>query len=697
VTALGRGREAAPPPETRRGDVVEERFGAAIADPYRWLEDAAAPPVRAWMEAQDAHARAHLGALPARPALAARFRELFYFDAVSAPVRRGDRLFYTRRHADREKAIVYWREAGEGTAERVLFDPNTMSEDGSVSLGVWVPSHDGRRVAYALRQNAADAATLYVRDIDGGGDSPRDVIEGAKYAHPSWTPDGAGFYYTRLPVDPAIAIADLPGHAEVRFHRLGDDPGGDALVYPATGSAETFLDGSLSRDGRFLIVTIAHGWRATDMRVRDLARGDGAPLEPLAVGRDALFHAFGWDGRLYVLTNEGAPRFRLFRVDPARLARDAWQEIIAETDVPIESARIVGGRLALTYLRDAASELVIRTLDGEPVRRVELPGVGTSEGLIGDEDRDDAYFSYSSFTEPPRIYRTSVASGATELWASVSFPVDTSRFAVDQVWYPSRDGTRISMFLIRRRDLQRDGANPTILYGYGGFSVNLTPAFAPGITAWLDRGGLYAIPNLRGGGEYGEAWHEAGMLLAKQNVFDDFIAAAEYLIGERYTSVDRLAIRGGSNGGLLVGAAMTQRPELFRAVVCAVPLLDMLRYHEFGSGRTWVPEYGSPDEPETFAALRAYSPYHRVELGVPYPALLMLSADGDDRVDPMHARKFTAAIQWATTSGRPALLRIERAAGHAGADRTAQEVEQAADTYAFLVEQLGMADEPVQP
>lgn len=673
---------------TRRQDLVDDLHGVRAADPYRWLEDAAAPEVRDWMDAQDAYTRERLAAAPERDALLERCRELLYYEAISTPARRGGRLFYSRRARDAEKAIAYWRDGDDGD-ERVLLDPNTFSDDGSTALGVWVPSPDGRLVVYARRENNADEATLYVRDVDTGEDLPGERIEGGKYATPSWTPACDGFYYTWLTMDPGVPAAERPGHAELRFHRLGDDPARDAIVHPATGSARTFLGGGVSRDGRWLLVTIAHGWNATDVWFRAGDQPD-APLRPLATGQPFLYHALAWGDAIYVHTNEGAPRYRVFRVDPARPERDAWREIVAERDdLTIEGVQLVGGHLVVSGLRNAASVVELRTLDGALVRELALPGIGTVEGVAGEPDDDRAYYSYSSFLEPTAIYQTSIASGDTELWRRVQVPMDGSAFAVEQVWYPSRDGTRISMFVITPRDFTPAGDAPTILYGYGGFNVSLTPGFTPTLAVWLERGGVYAIPNLRGGGEYGEGWHDAGKGAHKQNTFDDFIAAAEYLIDRKYTRPERLAIRGGSNGGLLVGAAMTQRPELFAAVVCAVPLLDMLRYHLFGSGETWTPEYGSPEDPEQVRWLAAYSPYHKVVDGTPYPAMLMLAAHDDDRVDPMHARKFTAAIQHATTSERPVLLRIERQAGHGGADKVAQTVELSADTYAFLLQQLG--------
>ncbi|TNF37093.1 MAG: S9 family peptidase [Deltaproteobacteria bacterium] len=706
--------DALPIPRTPRQPVADLLHGVRVEDPYRWLEDPTTPDTRAWVDAQNDRARAALAELTGRDRLARRFAELFYVDAVSAPHHRGDRYFYTRRHKSQEKSIVYWRE-GDGP-EHVLIDPNTLSEDGSVSLGGWYPSEDGQKVAYKLKENNADESTMHVRDVASGEDSPVDVIIGAKYADARWLADGSGFFYTWLPTDPAIPVADRPGYAEVRFHRLGTPAASDPVVFPATGSPRTFIGPSVSRDGRWLAVYIQHGWNATDIWFKDLTAPDAAspdaPVDPeavktlstaewiatnarahgfapLMVGVEALaevdFHA----GVFYLMTNDGAPRYRVFAVDPANVARDAWREIVPEVDATLESARVMGGHLVLRYLDAASSKLEVRRLDGAFVRRVPLPGIGTVDGVVGTEDDDAAWFSFSSFTRPPEIYQTSIADGGAALWAKVEMPVDTSGFVVEQVWYPSRDGTPISMFIVSKKGTPRNGDNPTLLYGYGGFNVSLTPSYASSVVIWLEQGGVYAVPNLRGGAEYGEAWHQAGMGASKQNVFDDFIGAAEYLIAEGWTRPERLAIRGGSNGGLLVGAAMTQRPDLFGAVICAVPLLDMVRYHLFGSGKTWIPEYGSADDPAEFATLLRYSPYHNVSRGVRYPALLMAAADSDDRVDPMHARKFTAAIQWASASARPVLMRVEKNAGHGGADLVQKTVESYADQWAFLLWQIG--------
>ncbi len=685
-------------PKTRKDDIVDTIHGQDVADPYRWLEDVTHADVKAWMDQQDAYARAELVKLPLRAELEKRLVELSYLDSISAPYHRGERYFYSRSHRDKEKDVFYVKK-GEQGAEQVLIDPNTLSDDGSVSVHGIMPSYSGRHVAYKLSRNNADASTMYVRDLETNKDLA-DVIEGAKYAYASWTPDDKGFYYTWLPTDPAIPPSELPGYAEVRFHALGSDPKSDPIVFPASGDPTRFTGVQVSRDGRWLFVTRSRGSVANDVYVKDLkAKGKAkrgkkgstlpAGFLPFVEGQDAIYGVSAWRDKFYVFTNEGAPRFRLFSVDPKKQARANWKEIVPETEATLDGTQIVGDHLVLSYLHNAHSEMELRDLNGKLVRKVELPGLGSSGGMVGNPDEDDAYFYYSSFTDTPQIYKTSIASGKTALWEKLDIPVDTSNFTTDQVWYTSKDGTKVSMFVVHRKDVELNGDNPTLLYGYGGFSVNMEPSFSARVVMWLEHGGVYAVPNLRGGGEYGEAWHRAGMLDRKQNVFDDYIAAAEWLIANKWTKPERLAIYGGSNGGLLVGAAMTQRPDLYKAVVCAVPLLDMVRYHLSGSGKTWIVEYGSADDPKLFDAIYKYSPYHAVKQGTKYPAMLMLSADSDDRVDPMHARKFTAAIQAASTGG-PTLLRIEKNAGHGGSDYTKREIEQGVDTYAFLMHELGM-------
>ena len=680
-------------PASRRVDQVDTLHGVRVSDPYRWLEDAQSPEVRAWTAAQDQVARDYLSKLPERDAIAARLKELFYVENVGTPRHLGDRWFFPRRAAGQEKFAVFWREGRHG-ADRVLLDPNTWSSDGSESLGVWSVSYDGKTVAYSVKSNNSDESTLYVMDVATGKKSAVDVIEGAKYAWPSWTPKSDGFYYTFLPAagTDGTAIADRPGLAEVRFHRLGTDPKTDRRVHEKTGDARTFIGAEVSRDGRWLVATVEHGWTSTDVYFQDL-HAPRPEWAPLVVGRDARFEVTVHRNRFFVRTNDGAPKYRILRVDPAHPARDRWTEIVGErSDATLEAMTVVGGRLSLAYLKDVVSQLEVRDEDGKLVRAIELPTLGSASALSGDADDDVAYYSFQSFTYPTEIFETSVGTGRTSTWYRLHVPVDPSKFAVEQSFATSRDGTRVPFFVVRARGAQGEPQPkvpaPTLLYGYGGFQAAQTPFFSSSAFPWLERGGVWVLANLRGGSEYGEEWHRQGMGRAKQHVFDDFFAIGEELVRRGDTTPDKLAALGASNGGLLVGAAITQRPDLFRVALCGVPLLDMVRYEHFGSGKTWVSEYGSVDDPDDFAALYAYSPYHHVTAGTKYPATLILSADSDDRVDPMHARKFAAELQWASSDG-PVLLRVEKHSGHGGADLVRSAVEKVADEYAFAFDRLG--------
>lgn len=680
-------------PQTTQKPVTDELHGVKLEDPYQWLEDASAPEVQDWMKAQDAFAHSYLTALPNRDTLKSRFESLYYVDAVSAPRRKGDRYFLYRRRADQEKYVLFWKD-GEQGQEKVLIDPNTLSEDGSTALGGIWPSQDGKLLAYSLKPNNADEATLYVMDVDTGKSREVDVIEGAKYASPSWLPDNSGFYYTYLPTDPNIPVMERPGYAQIRFHKLGQDPAKDPVVVDKSGNPQLFIGAGLSKDGKHLFLYKQHGWTATDIyhsaikTPEDLTKPTFAPL---AKDIKALFDLSVYKDQLYILTNYQAPRYRVLKVslDDPRLER-AVEIIPEDKEAVIQEMSVVGGKLALTTMNRANNQIKVYDLDGTFKHELKLPTLGATFGVTGDEDHPEAYFSFMSFTVPQQIYKADINSGQTSLWAKVNVPIDPSPYKVEQVFYPSKDGTKVSMFIVTRKDIKRDGSTPFILNGYGGFNVSMKPYFRASIYPWLEAGGGYAVANLRGGGEYGEQWHEDGMLLKKQNVFDDFIAAAEHLQKEGYTSADKLAISGGSNGGLLVGAAMTQRPDLFGAVICAVPLLDMVRYHLFGSGKTWIPEYGSAQDPEQFKAILAYSPYHHIKQGVSYPATLFLSADNDDRVDPLHARKMAAMLQARSgaTQEQPILLRIEQNAGHGGGDMVKKWVEQDVDTYSFLFNEL---------
>jgi prolyl oligopeptidase len=687
VVPAGAARPAYPP--TRVADAVDHLHGVEVHDPYRWLENGASPEVQAWARDQNDFTRSQLDKLPGRDWLAKRLHDVSYVDSFGVPRPEGNRLFFLHRKADQEKAVLYWRSSIDGV-DHVLVDPNARSASAStpISLGDWIPSYDGRELAYTLHENNADEATLAVLDVATGKDRPADRIPGLRFGSPAWNAAGTGFWYTWTPDDPGVTPAERAARAEIRFHALGTDPAHDQVVRAAVGDPDEFVGATASRDGHWLLAFVGTFAR-NDVYYQDL-RVPGAAWRTLVTSVPAHFSVEAWKDRFYVTTDDGAARYRVLRADPSAPDRGQWKEIVPEAaDAVLQSASVVGGRLALSYLRNAASQLEIRSLDGRLVRTVQLPGIGSSGGLVGNPDRDDAFYDFSSFTEPPEIRRTSVAAGGARLWATRQVPVDPEPYVVEQAFYPSKDGTKIPMFLVHRKDARKDGSTPFLLYGYGGFGINLEPSFSARLYPWLEAGGGYAVANLRGGGEYGEEWHKAGELGNKQQVFDDFIAAGDYLVSQGWTKPSRLAIQGGSNGGLLVGAVLTQRPDLFKAVVCEVPLLDMVRYHRFGSGPAWVSEYGSADNAADFRWLYAYSPYHHLTAGTAYPAVLMASSDSDDRVDPLHARKMTAALQAASTGG-PVLLRIEAHAGHGGADLVSSAVAKAVDYDAFLFDELGM-------
>jgi prolyl oligopeptidase len=678
-------------PASRVEDVTETKFATLVHDPYRWLENAGSDEVVRWMAAQDRLAGATLAALPARERFARRFDQLLRYDATFLPAHHGTRWFYWKSRHDQDKRILCWREGPDGDGdgpEHVLLDPNTMSADGSVSVSDAVASWDGTRVAFVRHENGADAGAIHVIDVATGRMSAEDVVPEADYSTPSWTPEGDGFYYVRFPYD--VPAADRVGAAVPRFHRLGTPAARDPTVHEVTGDASVFPTIALSRDGHWLIYST---WRGseTDVWFRDARRVD-APWRPLTVGRKAQTQVTVWKDRFYILSFDGAPKGRVAAADPAHPAFEQWRTLVPERpDRVLAEVRVVGGRLVVSSLIDGADGIEIHDLDGKPVRDVELPGLGEVAGLSGMPDEDELYYQFSSYTTPLEIYRTSVTRGGAARESHVELPVDPGLLTVERQFVVSRDGTRVPMFLVHRKDAPRDGSTPWVLEGYGGFDVTFRPAWSATVYSWVEAGGGYAWVSLRGDGTYGEDWHEAGMLARKQNGFDDFIAAAEHLIAERRTSPTRLGILGGSNGGLLMGAVTVQRPELFRAVVCQVPLLDMVRYHRFGLGQNWIAEYGSADEDEAqFRALFAYSPYHHVRPGTAYPSLLFMSADSDDRVDPFHARKMAAALQAASRGGRPVLLRIRRHAGHLGADLIRETVASESEIYAFFAAELGL-------
>ncbi|HEX8968618.1 MAG TPA: prolyl oligopeptidase family serine peptidase, partial [Chloroflexota bacterium] len=573
-----------------------------------------------------------------------------------------------------------------------VVDPNALSTAGLVALDWWYPSDDGRLLAYGLSEGGTELSTLHVLDIERGEHLSRDRISHTRAASIAWLPDGSGFYYTRYPEPGSVPRGEEVYHRHVFVHRLGDDWRSDAEVFGAGRALEDWPNVELSRSGRWLSIEVEQGWARSELYCLDLSQTEPR-LIPIHVGLDAIAHAVFAGDRLFVHTNAGAPNYALYEVDPQQPQRDRWRLVLAEPhDRVLDAVDAASGRLVAHLLHNATSEVRLYALDGALQGEVRLPSLGSVTGIGGQWEGERIALGFTSFVQPAAVYRVEPSDGACHVLAQAEAPpgFDPSKYTVRQEWYPSRDGTRVSMFLVSRADTP-SGPRPTLLTGYGGFNVSRTPAFVAALPLWLDAGGLYALPNLRGGGEYGEGWHRAGMLAKKQNVFDDFIAAAEWLIDTRTTRSDLLAISGGSNGGLLVGAALTQRPDLFKAIVCQVPLLDMLRYHHLRIARLWIPEYGSAEDPQQFQWLYAYSPYHRVRQGERYPATFLLTAEGDSRVDPMHARKMAARLQAATASDAPILLRVETAAGHGQGKPRGKQVEEATDIWSFLFWQLGVS------
>jgi prolyl oligopeptidase len=676
------------PPAARRDEVVEVLHGVTVSDPYRWLEDGESAETRAWVEVQNAATRAVLDSLPGRTAIYARLDQLFTTGSVGTPVVRGSRYFYQRRDGRMDQPLLVVRD-GEAGHERTILDPNTLSASGIVALDWWYPSDDGRLLAYGVSEGGTELSILHVLDVERGVTLEADRIPHTRAASVAWLPDSSGFYYTRYPTPGSVPAGDEVYHRHVYLHLLDQDWRSDADVFGADRAREDWPNVELSRGGRWLAIEVQMGWACSDVYCLDRQQADH--LIPIHVGADAYAHPLFAGDRLLVQTNADAPNWELFEVDPLHPERSNWRRVLPErSDRVLETVHPAAGRLITHEMHNATSEVRVYDLEGELQTEVRLPGIGTVTGLGGEWSGQTLTLGFTAFTQPSTAYHVDLASGTCQTFAQGELPpgFDADGYVTRQEWYTSRDGTRVSMFVIHRRLEALNRPHPTLLTGYGGFNISRTPMFVSSLPMWLDAGGVYALPNLRGGGEYGEAWHRGGMLGDKQNVFDDFLAAAEWLIAQGITTRDRLAISGGSNGGLLVGAALTQRPDLFRAVVCQVPLLDMLRYQNLRIARLWIPEYGSAEVPDQFRWLYAYSPYHRVRSGEAYPATFLLTADGDSRVDPMHARKMAALLQSATSSALPVLLRVETAAGHGQGKPRSKQLEEATDIWSFLSWQL---------
>jgi prolyl oligopeptidase len=686
-------------PPARRDEIVDDYHGTRVGDPYRWLEDPDSPDTIAWVDAQNALTRAHVETV-ARNALLERLSALYDYPRTAAPVERGGRYFFTMNDGLQNQPVLYVQEAADDPASRrVLLDPNVLSPDGTVALTAFEPNPQATLLAYALSRGGSDRQDLFVRDVVSGQDLD-DRVGWAKFTKIAWAPTGAGFYYTRFPEPGTVSAGDENYFATVCFHRLGDAQEHDKVVFSRPDDREVVASAEVSTDGRWLVVTAFKGSSEDSEVFAGAVDGAGSHrgLVPVFQGFDAAYaFADSIGDRLYFRTTKGAPRGRVIAVEcGARAVGDGSPppivEIIPEQADTLSTVALIGGRLVTVALQDASDVVRIHAADGARLGDIPLPALGSISGLTGDNDAPEFFIRFSSFTFPPAVFRSSVDGAPLQPFGPAGIrSVNPSAYEVSQVWYPSRDGTNISMFLVQRRGLLRDADRPVFLTGYGGFNINLTPQFDPAHFAWLEHDGVVAVPNLRGGGEYGEAWHRAGMFERKQNVFDDFIAAAEWLIANGYTRPSRIAIEGGSNGGLLVGAAMIQRPDLFGAVVCRVPVADMLRYHRFTVGRFWVSEYGCADDPQQFPYLYAYSPLHNVRDGVRYPPTLVMTADTDDRVAPGMAKKFAARLQAATApDGGPILIRVETKAGHGAGKPIAKIIEEDADIFAFLFRYLQM-------
>jgi prolyl oligopeptidase len=679
-------------PETRTVDHVDVYHGVEVPDPYRWLEDDMSEETAAWVRAQNEVTFAHLEQIPGRDVLKARLERLFDYERYTAPSRKGDWFFFSKNDGLQNQSVLYVQRGLDGEPE-VLLDPNEWSEDGTVRLTTFVPSQDGRFAVYGISRSGSDWQEYKVIEI-ASKETQSDTIEWIKVSAPAW--HGQGFFYSRYPQPEAgRELSSANENHQVYYHRLGTSQADDVLVYEDAANPQRFHGVRTTEDERYAILTVSDrgtGLKGNSVHIRNLARGERSFRPLIGEITNDTFTVVDNDGdALLVYTNRQAPNGRVVRIDPARPQEANWQTVLAERAEPLQSVTSAGGRLFATYLVDVTTRAYVHRRDGTLEHEIALPGLGTAGGFGGGRQDTFVFYTYTSFTTPPAIYRYDIASRESTLFRSAEIPdFDADQFETAQVFFPSKDGTRIPMFLVHRKGIARDGQNPTLMYGYGGFNITVAPSFSALRIALLEQGVIYASVNLRGGGEYGEAWHEAGTKLKKQNVFDDFIAAGEWLIAEGYTSSERLAIQGGSNGGLLVGAVMNQRPDLARVAIPEVGVMDMLRFHKFTIGWNWIADYGSSDDADEFRALYAYSPLHNIREGVVYPATLITTADHDDRVVPAHSFKYAATLQARADPSRPALIRIETASGH-GASSTAKQIEATADVYAFILHHLGVS------
>jgi prolyl oligopeptidase len=674
-------------PKPRTVDVADDYFGTRVPDPYRWMEDLNAPDVAKWVEAQNAATFKYLDTLPMREGLRKRITELWNYARVSAPYYKGGRWFYSRNSGLQRQAVVFTR-TSLTSPETVALDPNALSPDGSIALSDFAPSPDGARFAYGLSEGGSDWSTFHVRDLKSGKDLA-DTIRWVKFSSVAWTKDGKGFFYGRYPEPPpGKAIETAVRDKRIYYHVLGTSQADDRLIYERPDEPMLFIDADLDETARYLFVQTNKGTsNKNELFVKDLGDPSSprldAPVTPLYPGHTAAYLPLGVvDGTLYLQTDREAPLKRIVSVPIARPDVENWKTVVPEGKDSIEFSGLIAGQIAVSTLQDVASTLRFYRLDGAASATAKTPDLGTITGLSGRFDRSEVFYTFTSPLYPATVFRFDAAAGSSTAFEPPKLTFDPARYETERVFFASKDGTRVPMFITHKKGMKKDRTNPTMLYGYGGFDVPVQPMYRQDVPAWLERGGVWATASLRGGSEYGEAWHEAGMLERKQNVFDDFIAAAEYLVREQYASPRTLGIMGGSNGGLLVGAAMEQRPDLFAVALPAVGVMDMLRYHKFSGGSAWATEYGSSEDQKAFAYLFKYSPLHNLKAGACYPATLVTTADHDDRVVPSHSFKFAAALQAAQGCAKPVMIRVETQASH-GYRPTDKRIAELADEWAF--------------
>ncbi len=677
-------------PSSYQIDQVDNYHGILVADPYRWLEDPDSQETKTWVEAQNQVTFTYLEQIPVREKIKQRLTQLWDYEKYSIPFKEGDNYFYFKNNGLQNQSVLYTLKSLEDEP-RVLLDPNQLSPDGTVALSGLALSDNGKLLAYGLSTSGSDWQEWKVRDVETGEDRP-DHLQWIKFSGVSWTYDNQGFFYSRYDQpNEKTKLEDVNYYQKLYYHKLGTLQTDDVLIYHRPDQKEWGFSGEVTEDGQYLIISI---WLGTDHRnlvfYKNLTSPNGEVVE--LINEFVANYSFvdNTEDIFYFRTDLNAPRGKVIAIDTKQSTPENWQEIIPQSAETLESVGILNHQFVADYLQDAQSQIKIFDLNGGFIREVELPGIGSASGFGGKRNDTETFYSFTSFTTPGTIYRYDMNTGKSEIFRQPKVDFNPDDYQTKQVFYQSKDGTQIPMFITHKKGLNLDGNNPTYLYSYGGFNVSLTPTFSVSLLIWLEMGGVYALPNIRGGGEYGEEWHQAGMKEKKQNVFDDFIAAAEWLINHNYTKSAKLAIAGGSNGGLLVGACITQRPDLFGAGLPAVGVMDMLRFHKFTIGWAWVPEYGSSENPDEFKVLYAYSPLHNIKPGIAYPATLITTADHDDRVVPAHSFKFAAALQASQGGDAPVLIRIETKAGHGAGKPTVKIIEEAADKWAFLVRVLAV-------